>query len=174
MRATRAEYKNTEYIDSDRIILTFESPLTDVIIDLHDKLKSASSGFASMNYEFIGYRPNDLVKLDILVAGDRVEAFSRIVPRQNTFSEGKGMVEKLKEFIPRQNFQVALQATVGGKILARETLKAFRKDVTAKLYGGDVTRKRKLLEKQKKGKKKMTQIGRVEIPSSAFLAVLRK
>jgi len=174
MRVTRAEYKNTEYIDSDRIILTFESPLTDVIIDLHDKLKSASSGFASMNYEFIGYRPNDLVKLDILVAGDRVEAFSRIVPRQNTFSEGKGMVEKLKEFIPRQNFQVALQATVGGKILARETLKAFRKDVTAKLYGGDVTRKRKLLEKQKKGKKKMTQIGRVEIPSSAFLAVLRK
>ena len=182
MRNTRAEYKNTEYLDAERFILTFESPLTDVIIDLHDKLKGASSGFASMNYEFIGYRPNDLVKLDILVAGEKVDAFSRIVPRQNSFSEGKAMVEKLKEVIPRQNFQIALQAAIGGsprsggagKILARETIRAFRKDVTAKLYGGDVTRKRKLLEKQKKGKKKMTRLGQVEIPSSAFLAVLRK
>lgn len=170
----RAEYKNTDYIDNERLILAFEVPLIDVIIDLHDRLKSASSGFASMNYKFIGYRPNDLVKLDILVAGDRVDAFSRIVPRQNAFLEGKKTVEKLKGTIPRQNFQVALQAAVGGKILARETIRAFRKDVTAKLYGGDVTRKRKLLEKQKKGKKKMSQIGRVEIPSSAFLAVLRK
>ena len=174
MRSTRAQYKNTEYLDAERLILTFDAPLTDVIIDLHDKLKSASSGFASMNYEFVGYRPNDLVKLDILIAGEKMEAFSRIVPRQNSFSEGKAMVEKLKETIPRQNFQVALQAAIGGKIIARETLRAFRKDVTAKLYGGDVTRKRKLLEKQKKGKKKMTNIGRVEIPSSAFLAVLRK
>ncbi|MDD5489165.1 MAG: translation elongation factor 4 [Candidatus Moranbacteria bacterium] len=174
MRNTRAEYKNTEYIDAERLILTFNSPLTDVIIDLHDKLKSASSGFASMNYEFTGYRPNDLVKLDVLVAGEKVDAFSRIIPRQNSFGEGKAVVEKLKDSIPRQNFQVAIQAAIGGKIIARETLKAFRKDVTAKLYGGDVTRKRKLLEKQKKGKKKMTQSGRVEIPSSAFLAVLRK
>ena len=174
MNSTRAEYKNTEYMDSERLILTFDAPLTDVIIDLHDKLKSASSGYASMNYEIIGYRPNKLVKLDILVAGDRVEAFSRIVPEKKAFLEGKATVEKLKTVIPRQNFQVALQAAVGGKILARETVKAFRKDVTAKLYGGDVTRKRKLLEKQKKGKKKMTNIGRVEIPSSAFLAVLRK
>ena len=170
----RAEYKNTDYIDNERLILAFEVPLIDVIIDLHDRLKSASSGFASMNYKFIGYRPNDLVKLDILVAGDRVDAFSRIVPRQNAFLEGKKTVEKLKGTIPRQNFHVALHASVGGKILARETIRAFRKDVTAKLYGGDVTRKRKLLEKQKKGKKKMSQIGRVEIPSSAFLAVLRK
>jgi GTP-binding protein LepA len=174
MKNIRAEYKNTDYIDSERLILAFEAPLIDVIIDLHDKLKSVSSGFASMNYEFIGYRPNDLVKLDILVAGEKVEAFSRIVPRGGAFSEGKRTVEKLKDSIPRQNFQVALQAAVGGKILARETIKAFRKDVTAKLYGGDITRKRKLLEKQKKGKRKMSTIGRVEIPSSAFLAVLRK
>ena len=174
MNSDRAEYKNTEYLEADKIILTFEAPLTDVIVDLHDKLKSASSGFASMNYEFIGYQPNDLVKLDILVAGEKVDAFSRIVPRRNAFSEGKVLVEKLKEVVPRQNFQVALQAAVGGKILARETIKAFRKDVTTKLYGGDVTRKRKLLEKQKKGKKLRAQSGRVEIPSSAFLAVLRK
>jgi GTP-binding protein LepA len=174
MRGTRAEYKNTEYLDAERLILTFNSPLTDVIIDLHDKLKSASSGYASMNYEFTGYRPNDLVKLDVLVAGEKVDAFSRIIPRQNTFAEGKAVVEKLKDSIPRQNFQVAIQAAIGGKIISRETLKAFRKDVTAKLYGGDVTRKRKLLEKQKKGKKKMTQSGKVDIPSSAFLAVLRK
>jgi GTP-binding protein LepA len=127
-----------------------------------------------MNYDFIGYRANVLVKLDILVAGEKVDAFSRIIPQNKAFSEGKRTVEKLKESIPRQNFQVAIQAAVGGKILARETIKAFRKDVTAKLYGGDVTRKRKLLEKQKKGKRKMSQIGRVEIPSSAFLAVLRK
>ncbi|MCX6766482.1 MAG: translation elongation factor 4 [Candidatus Moranbacteria bacterium] len=174
MRSTRAEYKNTEYIDAERLILTFEAPLTDVIIDLHDKLKSASSGYASMNYEIIGNRPNKLVKLDILVAGDKIDAFSRIVPEEKAFSEGKATVEKLKDVIPRQNFVIALQAAVGAKILARESVKAFRKDVTAKLYGGDITRKRKLLEKQKKGKKKMTNIGRVEIPSSAFLAVLRK
>lgn len=174
MNSTRAEYKNTEYLDNERLILTFEAPLTDVIIDLHDRLKSVSSGFASMNYEFIGYRPNELVKLDILVAGDKVDAFSRIIPKEKSILEGKITVEKLKEAIPRQNFQVAIQAAIGGKIIARETIKAFRKDVTAKLYGGDVTRKRKLLEKQKKGKKKMIHSGRVDIPSSAFLAVLRK
>ncbi len=174
MRSTRAEYRNTEYIDAERLILTFESPLTDVIINLHDQLKSASSGYASMNYALLGYRPNKLVKLDILVAGDRIDAFSRIVPEEKVFSDGKATVEKLKDVIPRQNFVIALQAAVGGKILARESVKSFRKDVTAKLYGGDITRKRKLLEKQKKGKKKMTNLGRVEIPSSAFLAVLRK
>lgn len=174
MKLTRAEYKNTEYIDSERIILSFESPLTDVIINLHDDLKSASSGYASMNYEFAGFRQNDLVKMDILVAGDRVEPFARIVPKEKVFQEGKRIVEKLKEVIPKQNFAVALQAAVGGKIIARETIKAFRKDVTAKLYGGDVTRKRKLLEKQKKGKKKMKNIGRVAIPSEAYLAVLKK
>ena len=162
MNNTRAEYKNTEYLENERLILTFEAPLTDVIIDLHDRLKSVSSGFASMNYEFIGYRPNDLVKLDILVAGDKVDAFSRIIPREKSTLEGKITVEKLKEAIPRQNFQVAIQAAIGGKIIARETIKAFRKDVTAK-YGC-----------QKKGKKKMVHSGRVDIPGSAFLAVLRK
>ncbi len=173
MNKTRAEYKNTEYIDSERIILTFESPLTDVIISLHDRLKSASSGFASINYEFIGYRPYDLVKLDIIIAGDKIDAFSRIVPREKAYAEGKAIVAKLKEVIPRQNFQVSIQAAVGGKILARETVKAFRKDVTAKLYGGDVTRKKKLLEKQKKGKKKMAKAGKVDIPSEAFLVAMK-
>lgn len=174
MKITRAEYLNTEYIDSERIVLSFNAPLTDVIVNLHDDLKSASSGYASMNYEFLDYRPNDLVKMDILLADEKVDAFSRIVPKKKSFAEGKRIVEKLKEAIPRQNFQIAIQAAVGGKIISRETIKAFRKDVTAKLYGGDVTRKRKLLEKQKKGKKKMKSIGRVDIPSEAFLAVLKK
>ncbi len=174
MRTTRAEYLNTEYIDSERIIITFNSPLTDVIINLHDDLKSASSGYASMNYEVTGYIPNDMIKLDILIAEEKVNALSRIVPRDRAFSEGKRIVEKLKDSIPRQNFQVALQAVIGGKVIARETIKDFRKDVTDKLYGGDVTRKRKLLEKQKKGKKKMKSIGRVDIPSEAYLSVLKR
>lgn len=174
MKNTRAEYLNTEYIDSERMILTFNCPLTDVITNMHDDLKSASSGYASMNYELTEYRPYDLVKLDIMVAGEKVDAFSRIVPKERAFSEGKTTVEKLKDAIPRQNFQIALQASIGGKVIARETIKAFRKDVTGGLYGGDVTRKRKLLEKQKKGKKKMKNIGKVSIPSEAFLAVLKK
>lgn len=174
MKNTRAEYLNTEYLDSERMILEFNSPLTDVITNLHDDLKSASQGYASMNYEFLDYRQNDLVKLDILVAEEKVDAFSRIVPKNKAFNEGKRVVEKLKDAIPRQNFNIAIQAAVGGKILARETIKAFRKDVIAKLYGGDVSRKKKLLEKQKKGKKKMKNIGKVSIPSDAFLAVLKK
>ncbi|MFA6048291.1 MAG: translation elongation factor 4 [Parcubacteria group bacterium] len=174
MKNTRAQYQNTEYIDAERMILKFICPLTDIITNLHDDLKSASQGYASMNYEFLDYRPYDLIKLDILVAEEKVDAFSRIVPKERAFSEGKRVVEKLKDAIPRQNFQIALQAAFGGKIIARETIKAFRKDVTSGLYGGDVTRKRKLLEKQKKGKKKMKNIGRVEIPSEAFLAVLKK
>ena len=174
MRNTRAQYLDTEYINSERMILKFICPLTDVITNLHDDIKSASSGYASMNYEIKEYRPYDLIKLDILVAGEKVDAFSRIVPKEKAFDEGKRMVEKLKDSIPRQNFQVNIQAALGGKIIARETIKAFRKDVIAKLYGGDVTRKRKLLEKQKKGKKKMKNIGRVEIPSEAFLAVLKR
>lgn len=170
----RSTYKNTEYLDQNTVLISFEAPLIDVIINFHDQLKSVSSGFASMNYEFIGYRPYDLVKLDILIAGEKADAFSRIVPREKAFSEGKFTVEKLKTAIPKQNFAIALQAAIGAKIIARETIQAFRKDVTAKLYGGDVTRKRKLLEKQKKGKKKMKNIGRVSIPSEAFLAVLKK
>jgi GTP-binding protein LepA len=174
MGNTRAQYANTEYIDSERIVLTFNCPLMDVIINLHDDLKSASSGYASMNYAINDYRPYDLVKMDIMVAGDKVDAFSRIVPREKANSEGKAIVEKLKTSIPKQNFLIALQAAIGGKVIARESIQAFRKDVTSGLYGGDITRKRKLLEKQKKGKKKMKSIGRVNIPSDAFLSVLKK
>jgi len=174
MRNTRAQYLNTEYIDSERIILSFDCPLTDVITNLHDDLKSASSGYASLNYEVKDYRPNDLVKMDILVAGEKFDAFSRIVPREKAISEGNAIVGKLKTSIPKQNFLIALQAAIGGKVIARESIQAYRKDVTSGLYGGDITRKRKLLEKQKKGKKKMKSIGRVNIPSDAFLAVLKK
>ena len=173
-QSIRAIYKNTEYIDASRVYLTFEAPLMDVIVNFHDDLKSVSSGYASMNYELIGYRESDVVKLDILVAGDRVDAFSRMVPKNLAMIEGKRTVEKLKDVIPRQNFAIAIQATIGGKIIARETVAAFRKDVTSKLYGGDFSRKKKLLEKQKKGKKKMRDLGKVSIPSTAFLAVLRK
>ncbi len=174
MQSIRATYKNTEYIDETRVLLSFEAPLMDVIVSFHDDLKSATSGYASMNYEVIGYRPSDVVKLEIMVAGDPVDAFARMVPKSLAHSEGKRTVEKLKEVIPRQNFVIALQATIGGKIIARETLAAFRKDVTGKLYGGDFSRKKKLLEKQKKGKKKMRDMGKVSIPSQAFLSVLRK
>ena len=174
MNNTRANYIDTQYLDGERMVVKFDCPLTDVITNLHDDLKSASSGYASMNYEIKDYRPYDLVKLDILVAQEKVEAFSRIVPKEKAFSEGKRVVEKLKEVIPRQNFVIALQAALGGKVIARETITAFRKDVTSGLYGGDVTRKKKLLEKQKKGKKKMKNIGRVAIPPEAFLSVLKK
>jgi GTP-binding protein LepA len=173
-QSIRAIYKNTEYIDAGRVYLTFEAPLMDVIVNFHDDLKSVSSGYASMNYELIGYRESDVVKLDILVAGDRVDAFSRMVPKNLANIEGKRTVEKLKDVIPRQNFAIAIQAVIGGKIMARETVAAFRKDVTDKLYGGDFSRKKKLLEKQKKGKKKMRDLGKVSIPATAFLAVLRK
>ncbi len=174
MNNTRAEYKLTDYIDETRVQLTFDAPLMDVIVDFHDQLKSVSSGYASMNYEIIGYRKSDLVRLDILVAGDVVEAFARIVPRDKAHYEGKATVNKLKDVLPRQNFTVAIQAAIGAKVIARATLSAYRKDVTAGLYGGDITRKRKLLEKQKKGKKRMAQSGKVEIPPEAFLKVLRK
>lgn len=175
-QSIRAEYKNTEYLDADRVLLSFEAPLMEVIVNFHDELKSATSGYASMNYEAIGYRPSDAVKLDILVANDRVDAFSRMVPRDRAYDEGKRTVEKLKEVIPRQSFAVAIQAAIGGKVIARETIAAFRKDVTGKLYGGDFSRKKKLLEKQKKGKKKMESLGKgkVSIPSAAFLAILKK
>lgn len=170
----RSEYQNTEYIDAERVLLQYNAPLTDVIINFHDDLKSVSSGFASMSYEVDGYKKSDLVKMDILVANEKVEAFSRIVPKESSFKEGKSAVKKLKDSIPRQNFAIAIQAAIGGKVIARETISAFRKDVIAKLYGGDVTRKNKLLDKQKKGKKKMKNIGKVSIPPEAFLAVLKK
>lgn len=175
-QSIRADYKNTEYIDEERVLLSFEAPLMDVIVNFHDDLKSASSGYASMNYELIGYRESDVIKLDILVANEVVDAFARMVPKRDAHSEGKRVVEKLKEVLPRQNFAVALQAAIGGKVIARETIAAYRKDVTGYMYGGDFSRKKKLLEKQKRGKKKAKEmgVGRVSIPADAFLAVLKK
>lgn len=174
MGTLRSTYLNTEYIDMERILLTFEVPLTDIIVNFHDDLKSVSSGYASMSYDIIGYRVSDLVKMDILLASEIVEALSRIVPRDWAHREGKRIVEKLAGAIPRQNFVIPVQAAIGGKIIARETIRPFRKDVIAKLYGGDVTRKNKLLDKQKKGKKKMRSIGKVQVPSEAYLAVLKR
>jgi len=169
----RAEYRNTEYIDEGRVIILFDAPLMDVIVNFHDELKSVSSGYASMNYEGIGYRESDVVKLDILVAGDKVDAFSRMVPARLAHQEGKKTVEKLKEVLPRQAFAVALQAAIGSKVIARETISAFRKDVTGYMYGGDFSRKKKLLEKQKAGKKRMKESGHVAIPPKAFLEILK-
>lgn len=174
MGSVRSTYLNTEYIDLERILLTFEVPLMDIIVNFHDDLKSVSSGYASMSYDIVGYRKSDLIKLDILLAGEIVEALGRIVPRERAHNEGKRIVEKLAEAIPRQNFVIPVQASIGAKIIARETIRPFRKDVISGLYGGDVTRKNKLLDKQKKGKKKMKSIGKVQVPSEAYLAVLKR
>ncbi len=172
-QSIRSIYKNTEYIDAERVLLTFDAPLMDVIVNFHDDLKSASSGYASMNYEPIGYRESDVVRLDILVANEKIEAFSRMVPQRLAQHEGKKTVEKLKKVLPRQNFAVALQAAIGAKVIARETISAFRKDVTGYMYGGDFSRKKKLLEKQKAGKKRMQATGRMTIPPKAFLEILK-
>jgi len=185
VQARRGEFRKMEYLQhnsvngagdgpaQNRVLLEYDVPLSEVLLDFHDQLKARTQGYASMDYSVSGYRPGDLVRLDILVNGEPVDALSVILHRENSYRQGKALVEQLKELIPRQSFEVPIQAAIGGRIISRETIRAYRKDVLAKLYGGDVTRKQKLLKKQAKGKKRMKRVGTVEIPQEAFLSVLK-
>jgi len=169
----RGQYLSTEYIDPTRAILVYDLPFSEVLVDFYDKIKSITSGYGSLNYEFIGYQPSDIIKMDILINGDPVDSLSIITHRDKSYYKGKAVAEKLKEVVPRQLFEVVIQAAIGSKIIAKSVVKPLGKNVTAKCYGGDITRKRKLWEKQKEGKKKMKRIGKIDLPQEAFMSILK-